>query len=103
MWAPKPGNIPQNRAHTAGRGPGQAALGTDAPGGLDRRRREGRPRRAPSGRQAALDRQAELLADVCDSWLLDRPYNRRDQLRRARRLLSWDDAVGRLCQLELFA
>jgi len=47
--------------------------------------------------------EAELLADVCDSWLLDRPYNRRDALHRARRLLSWDDAVGRLCQLELFA
>jgi uncharacterized HAD superfamily protein len=47
--------------------------------------------------------EAELLADVCESWLLDRPYNRRDALRRARRLRSWDDAVGRLCQLELFA
>jgi uncharacterized HAD superfamily protein len=47
--------------------------------------------------------EAELLADVCESWLLDRPYNRRDPLHRARRLLSWDDAVGRLCQLELFA
>jgi len=47
--------------------------------------------------------EAELLADVCESWLLDRPYNRHDALRRARRLQSWDDAVGRLCQLELFA
>jgi uncharacterized HAD superfamily protein len=47
--------------------------------------------------------EAELLADVCDSWLIDRPYNRHDALRRARRLRSWDDAVGRLCQLELFA
>jgi len=47
--------------------------------------------------------EADLLADVCDSWLLDRPYNRHDVLRRARRLRSWDDAVGRLCQLELFA
>jgi uncharacterized HAD superfamily protein len=47
--------------------------------------------------------EAELLADVCESWLLDRPYNRYDLLRRARRLRSWDDAVGRLCQLELFA
>lgn len=47
--------------------------------------------------------EAELLADVCQSWLLDRPYNRSHPLDRARRLLSWDDAVGRLCQLRLFA
>ncbi|MBV8160668.1 MAG: hypothetical protein JO265_07060 [Acidimicrobiia bacterium] len=47
--------------------------------------------------------EAELLAAVCESWLLDRPYNRHDAVRRARRLRSWDDAVGRLCQLELFA
>ncbi len=47
--------------------------------------------------------EAELLAEVCESWLLDQPYNRHDVLRRARRLRSWDDAVGRLCQLELFA
>ena len=47
--------------------------------------------------------EAELLADVCDSWLLDRPYNRDHPLSRARRLASWDDAVGRLCQLRLFA
>lgn len=47
--------------------------------------------------------EAEQLARVCDSWLLDRPYNREYQLQRARRLLSWDDAVGRLCQLQLFA
>lgn len=47
--------------------------------------------------------EAELLADVCDSWLLDRPYNRAAEVVRARRLSSWDDAVGRLCQLQLFA
>ena len=47
--------------------------------------------------------EAELLAQVCDSWLLDRPYNRAAPLVRARRLASWDDAVGRLCQLRLFA
>lgn len=47
--------------------------------------------------------EAELLADVCDSWLLDRPYNRASPVVRARRLSSWDDAVGRLCQLRLFA
>src|SRR5437868_363904 len=47
--------------------------------------------------------EAELLADVCQSWLLDRPYNRDHPLSRARRLASWDDAVGRLCQLRLFA
>jgi len=47
--------------------------------------------------------EAELLADVCQSWLLDRSYNRDHQLFRARRLASWDDAVGRLCQLRLFA
>ena len=47
--------------------------------------------------------EAELLGRVCDSWLLDRPYNRDHRLERARRLRSWDDAVGRLCQLRLFA
>ena len=47
--------------------------------------------------------EAELLADVCDSWLLDRPYNQGSPVVRARRLSSWDDAVGRLCQLRLFA
>ena len=47
--------------------------------------------------------EAELLAEVCDSWLLDRPYNRAAPVVRARRLSSWDDAVGRLCQLRLFA
>lgn len=47
--------------------------------------------------------EAELLADVCESWLLDRPYNRAAAVVRARRLSSWDDAVGRLCQLRLFA
>ncbi len=47
--------------------------------------------------------EAELLAEVCDSWLLDRPYNRAAPVVRARRLSSWDDAVGRLSQLRLFA
>ena len=47
--------------------------------------------------------EAESLAEVCQSWLLDRPYNRDYALKRARRLHSWDDAVGRLCQLPLFA
>ena len=47
--------------------------------------------------------EADLLAEVCQSWLLDRPYNRDHLLQRARRLESWDDAVGRLCQLRLFA
>jgi uncharacterized HAD superfamily protein len=47
--------------------------------------------------------EAELLGDVCESWLLDRPYNREFPLQQARRLESWDDAVGRLCQLRLFA
>ncbi len=48
-------------------------------------------------------READLLAEVCQSWLLDRPYNRDYPAGRARRLRSWDDAVGRLCQLRLFA
>ncbi len=47
--------------------------------------------------------EAELLAEVCESWLLDRPYNRASPVMRARRVSSWDDAVGRLCQLRLFA
>ena len=47
--------------------------------------------------------EAESLARVCESWLLDRPYNRDYPLTLARRLRSWDDAVGRLCQLPLFA
>lgn len=47
--------------------------------------------------------EAEALAGVCESWLIDRPYNRDYTLARARRLRSWDDAVGRLSQLRLFA
>ena len=47
--------------------------------------------------------EADLLGAVCESWLLDRPYNRDHELKQARRLRSWDDAVGRLCQLRLFA
>lgn len=47
--------------------------------------------------------EAELLAAVCDSWLLDRPYNRASPVVRARRLASWDDAAGRLCQPRLLA
>ena len=47
--------------------------------------------------------EAELLGAVCDSWLLDHPYNCSYPLERARRLGSWEDAVGRLCQLRLFA
>ena len=47
--------------------------------------------------------EAELLGEVCRSWLLDRPYNREYPLQNCRRLSSWDDAVGRLCQLRLFA
>jgi uncharacterized HAD superfamily protein len=47
--------------------------------------------------------EAELLAEVCDSWLLDRPYNAGAPLVSARRLASWEDAVGRLSQLRLFA
>jgi hypothetical protein len=47
--------------------------------------------------------EAELLAGVCDSWLLDRPYNQSVEVVRARRVSCWDDAVGRLSQLRLFA
>lgn len=47
--------------------------------------------------------EAELLGGVCDSWLLDRPYNRDQPLVACRRVMSWEDAVGRLCQLQLFA
>lgn len=47
--------------------------------------------------------EAELLATVCDSWLLDQPYNREHRVLHSKRLQSWDDAVGRLCQLRLFA
>jgi uncharacterized HAD superfamily protein len=47
--------------------------------------------------------EADQLAEVCQSWLLDRPYNRDYAISRARRLRSWDDAVGRLGQLRLFA
>jgi uncharacterized HAD superfamily protein len=58
------------------------------------------------GAAAAIEdnaHEAERLAEVCDSWLLHRPYNAHADLARARRLHSWDDAVGRLCQLRLFA
>lgn len=47
--------------------------------------------------------EAELLAEVCESWLLDRPYNRSTPVVRARRVTCWGDAVGRLCQPRLFA
>ena len=47
--------------------------------------------------------EAELLAEVCDSWLLDRPDNQSSPVTKARRLSSGDDAVGQLSQLRLFA
>jgi uncharacterized HAD superfamily protein len=47
--------------------------------------------------------EAELLGAVCDSWLLDQPYNRAHRPVDCRRIASWDDAIGRLCQLRLFA
>ena len=47
--------------------------------------------------------EAELLAAVCRSYLLDHPYNRDVPGGRACRLHSWGDLVGRLCQLRLFA
>ena len=47
--------------------------------------------------------EAELLARVCRSYLLDHPYNRDVVLDRAQRIHSWDELVGRLCQLRLFA
>jgi uncharacterized HAD superfamily protein len=47
--------------------------------------------------------EAELLGVVCQSWLFDRPYNRDQQLVMAKRIYSWDELVGRLCQLRLFA
>ena len=47
--------------------------------------------------------EAESLATVCTSYLLDHPYNRDVVLERARRIHSWDELVGRLCQLRLFA
>jgi len=47
--------------------------------------------------------EAELLAEVCESWLLDQPYNRGITLSRARRLFSWAEAVSRLGQTRLFA
>jgi uncharacterized HAD superfamily protein len=47
--------------------------------------------------------EAELLGEVCQSWLFDRPYNRDHSLVLAKRIHSWDELVGRLCQLRLFA
>jgi uncharacterized HAD superfamily protein len=47
--------------------------------------------------------EADELAAVCDSWLLDRPYNRDYRLARARRLRSWEDAVAQLCRLPRLA
>ncbi len=47
--------------------------------------------------------EAELLGGVCRSYLLDHPYNRDAVLVRAQRIHSWDELVGRLCQLRLFA
>ncbi|HEX3622650.1 MAG TPA: hypothetical protein VHT97_10070 [Acidimicrobiales bacterium] len=70
----------------------------------------------PAGTKAAVARrlgatvtiednptEAELLADVCESWLLDRPYNRAAEVLRARRASCWGDVVGHLRQLRLFA
>jgi uncharacterized HAD superfamily protein len=47
--------------------------------------------------------EAELLGAVCQSWLFDQPYNRDHPLLLAKRVNSWDELVGRLCQLRLFA
>jgi uncharacterized HAD superfamily protein len=47
--------------------------------------------------------EAERLGQVCDAWLLDRPYNADHQPVHCRRVHSWEDAIGRLCQLPLFA
>ncbi|HUQ64049.1 MAG TPA: hypothetical protein VM121_09870 [Acidimicrobiales bacterium] len=47
--------------------------------------------------------EAELLGEVCQSWLFDRPYNRDHTPVLAKRVHSWDELVGRLCQLRLFA
>jgi uncharacterized HAD superfamily protein len=47
--------------------------------------------------------EAERLGHVCDSLLFDRPYNRDHMTVSCSRVLSWDDVVGRLCQLRLFA
>jgi uncharacterized HAD superfamily protein len=47
--------------------------------------------------------EAESLAAVCPSYLLDRPYNRDVAVQRACRIRSWEALVGRLCQLRLFA
>jgi uncharacterized HAD superfamily protein len=47
--------------------------------------------------------EAELLGEVCQSWLFDQPYNRDHPLIRSKRIDSWDELVGRLCQLRLFA
>jgi uncharacterized HAD superfamily protein len=47
--------------------------------------------------------EAELLGEVCQSWLFDQPYNRDHPLLLAKRVDSWDELVGRLCQLRLFA
>ncbi len=47
--------------------------------------------------------EAELLGEVCESWLFDRPYNRDHSPVLAKRVNSWDELVGRLCQLRLFA
>jgi uncharacterized HAD superfamily protein len=43
--------------------------------------------------------EADMVAEVCESLLLERPYNRAEVVVRARRVSSWEDAVGRLCQL----
>jgi hypothetical protein len=58
------------------------------------------------GAAAAIEdhpEEAERLGGVCDAWLMDRPYNASHRPIRCRRLKTWDDAVGRLCQLQFFA
>lgn len=54
------------------------------------------------GAAAAIDdhaAEAEALAAVCSSWLFSRPWNAAHAAHRCRRVASWPDAVGRLCQL----
>ena len=101
-WASPPG--PPISRRSPGRGwPATASTSTRC---TTRRWAPRRPWPAGVGAVAAIEDnpvEADLLGAVCESWLLDRPYNRDHELTRARRLQSWDDAVGRLCQLRLFA
>lgn len=46
--------------------------------------------------------EAELLAGVCESWLLDQPYNASHRSSRVKRAKTWSCLVNNVSQMRLF-